>query len=351
MSNEVIVPTGEIIKEYLNYYGYTQKETCKRLDISEKHLSNVLNSNSRLTEELALKLEKLMPISANYWLTLELNYREHLAREEETYSLYNVDLKMLSKRFKFNEVFKGMNYSLSEQAIEMLKLLKINSYENFDVAYSNLRVSFMQDDGEKEPIAVWINLCEEEIELQNNDLDNIQFSLQKLKNELPMLKYIALNEDVEQSINNARKVLNEIGVYVVLREAITNCKVRGVLTTYRKKPAIYLSGRFKTHDNIWFALIHEIAHLLFHYNNQDTIVLSENDILNQEDEANVFARSFFVNKEDFDEFKLKSDFSISSIVGFANEQNVSPGIIVAFLQHDKSIKHSELNKLKKHFKL
>lgn len=351
MNNEVIVPTGEIVKDYLNYYGYTQKETCKRLDISEKHLSNVLNGNSRLTEELALKLEKLMPISANYWLTLEMNYREYLAREEEKYSLRNTDLKLISNKFKFNEVFKGMNYSLTEQAIAMLKLLKINNFNNFDDAYSNLKVNFMQDDGDKEPIAVWINLCEEEIELQNDDLDNIPFSPKKLENELTTLKYIALNEDVEQSINNAKKVLNETGVYIVLREAITNCKVRGVLTTYRKKPAIYLSGRFKTHDNIWFALIHEIAHLLLHYNNQDTIILSEDDILNQEGEANIYARNFFVNKEDFDEFKFNSDFSISSIVGFANEQNVSPGIIVAFLQHDKCIKYGELNKLIKHFKL
>ena len=351
MSNEIIIPTGEIIKEYLDYYGYTQKEACKRLDISEKHLSNVLNSNSRLTEELALKLEKLMPISANYWLTLEVKYREYLAREEEAYVLNNADLKFLSNKFKFNEAFKGMNYSLPEQAIEMLKLLKINSFDNFDAAYSNLEVNFMQDDGEKESIAVWINLCEEEVELQNNDLDAIQFSPQKLKNELSILKYIALNEDVDQSISNARKVLNGIGVYVVLREAITNCKVRGVLTTYRKKPAIYLSGRFKTHDNIWFAFIHEIAHLLLHYNNQDTIILSENDILSQEGEANIFARDFFVDRNSFNKFKLESDFSISSVVGFANEQNVSPGIVVAFLQHDKCIKFNELNKLKKHFKL
>lgn len=351
MNNDIIAPTGEVIKDYIDYYGYTQKEVCKRLDISEKHLSNVLNGKARLTEEMALKLEKLMPVSANYWLTIETKYREYLAREEETYSLKNTDLKLISKKFKFNEVFKGMDYSLSEQAIAMLKLLKINNYDNFDTAYGNFNVSFMQDGGEKEPIAVWINLCEAEIELQNDDLDNIQFSSQKLKDELTTLKYVALNENVEQSINNARTILNSAGIYLVLREAITNCKVRGVLTTYRKKPAIYLSGRFKTHDNIWFALLHEIAHILFHYNPQDIIVFSEHDILDQEGDANIFARNFFVNEKDFAIFKSKADFSVSSVVGFASEQNVSPGIIVAFLQHDKCIKYGELNNLKKHFKL
>ena len=351
MDDVIMVSTGEVIKDYLDHYGYSQKEACRRLDISEKHLSNVLNGKARLTEELALKLEKLMPVSATYWLNIESKYREYLAREEEKYSLKNEDLKKLSNTFKFNEVFKGMNYTLTEQAVAMLKLLNINSFDNFETAYSSLQVSFMQDDGEKEPIAVWINLCEEEVELQNDDLDNVPFSSTLLKDNLTDLKYIALNENVEQSLNNARTVLNKCGIYLVVREAITNCKVRGVLTSYRKKPAIYLSGRFKTHDNIWFALIHEIAHLLLHYNSQDMMILNENDIFNQEGEANMFARKFFVNKTDFENFKSKSDYTVSSIVGFANEQSVSPGIIVSFLQHDKCIDHNTLNKLKKHFKL
>ena len=81
------------------------------------------------------------------------------------------------------------------------------------------------------------------------------------------------------------------------------------------------------------------------------MILNENDIFNQEGEANMFARKFFVNKTDFENFKSKSDYTVSSIVGFANEQSVSPGIIVSFLQHDKCIDHNTLNKLKKHFKL
>lgn len=45
-----LVPAGSIIKEYLDEYGITEKELAKKFNISEKYISNVLNSNNKLTE-------------------------------------------------------------------------------------------------------------------------------------------------------------------------------------------------------------------------------------------------------------------------------------------------------------
>lgn len=76
-----LVPTGSIIKEYLDEYGITEKELAKKFDISEKYISNVLNSNNKLTEEFAYKLEKVLTsIPASYWLNYEAKYRNQLAR-------------------------------------------------------------------------------------------------------------------------------------------------------------------------------------------------------------------------------------------------------------------------------
>ena len=53
MGDEFIVPTGKIIKEYLNEYGISQKDLSKKTGLSEKHISHILNGDSRLTEEVA----------------------------------------------------------------------------------------------------------------------------------------------------------------------------------------------------------------------------------------------------------------------------------------------------------
>ncbi len=99
------VPTGRIIKEYLDSYDITQKELSQRTGISEKHLSHVLNGTSRLTEETALRLEKVLSgVPASYWLNYESKYREAVAREQSpVYSADPKELRLIAKRFKFSE--------------------------------------------------------------------------------------------------------------------------------------------------------------------------------------------------------------------------------------------------------
>ena len=107
MSDFIVAP-GEIIKEYLDARGLTQKEVSKRTGVSERHLSQLLNGKTRLTEDMALKLEKVMPdVTASFWLNYEVKYQEYLAREREEAHLEELDLKEIAKRFHFKEVFRG----------------------------------------------------------------------------------------------------------------------------------------------------------------------------------------------------------------------------------------------------
>ena len=210
MTDEFLVPTGNIIKEYLNENEITQKDLSKRTGLSEKHISHLLNGDSRLTEDVALKLEKVLPnIPASYWLNYETKYQEYLARQKEEIKLDEEDLEEISKRFRFKEVFRGLDWNLKKQAIEMLKLLKISDFSNFDATYDNLSVNFLQDGGEKEAIAIWINLCESEIEIQNKDLKDIEYNPNEFLKNLDLFKKIAYNNNVEQSLISCRKLFNK----------------------------------------------------------------------------------------------------------------------------------------------
>ena len=350
VSKELVVPTGRIIKEYLDEYNINQKELCARIGMSEKHISNLLNGNSRLTEEFALKLEKvLVGIPASYWLNYEAKYREVLARNTEEMKLNQKDLSEIAKKFRFKEVFDGLGLSLIEQAIEMLKLLKISDFTNFDAAYSNLTADFMEDGGEKEAIAVWLNLCESEIEIQNADIDLNEYERNELEKSLGKFKKLANNSNIELSISSCRKLCNKLGIYLVVYEAIKNSKVRGALTTYKGHPAIFLSGRFRSHDHIWFAFLHEIGHLLIHYNKKDTIISfedGESSANSKEIEANDFARNFFIDPKDFEVFLTQNKITPESIKQFARKQNVLPGIVLARLQHDKIVGYEKFSYLK-----
>lgn len=344
MEFNYFISTGNIIKEYLDELGISQKELSERIGISEKHISNVLKGKSRLTEKFALKLEYIFKdIPASYWLNIESKYREYLARVESDDILNKENLENISKRFHFKEVFKGTNMSVLSQAKEMLKILKISSYDKFDVAYNNIPVRFFEDGGEKEAIAIWINLCEEEIDIQNENITDVKYEKSKLKENLSNFKNIATNKNLKQSLESCRKLCNKLGIYLVIREAIINCKVRGATTSYNGHPAIYLSLRFKKHDHVWFAFMHEIGHLLKHYNNDLIISFEDDEIDKIEKETNQFVRDFFIDPDDYLDFTNKKDFSLVSINEFAAKQNIQSGIVVARLQHDKYIDASSYN--------
>lgn len=138
MNNDFLVPTGRIIKEYLEEYGITQKDLAERINISKKHISNVLKGKSRVTEEFALKLEKvILDVPASYWLNYEATYREQVAREEEIVAISKWNLQEIAKRFHFkNDVIVSFadNDNVKEQeANEFARNFFINSehYKEF----------------------------------------------------------------------------------------------------------------------------------------------------------------------------------------------------------------------------
>lgn len=344
-----LVPTGRIIKEYLDERGISQKDLAHRIDVSQKHISNLLNGKTRLTEDMALKLERVMPdVSAGYWLNYEAKYQEYLVREKEQEWLEGLDLEGIADRFHFKEVFKGTKMTLVEQAIEMLKLLGVSSFDQYRFALPNAAIEFMQDGGEPEAVVVWLKLCEDEVEEQNQNLGDVLYSKHKLESVLDKLKAISSNPNLDNSLKSCRKLLNSVGVYLVEVPAVRNCKVRGALTTYKGHPAIYISRRFKFHDYVWFTIIHELAHLLLHYSSKETYVaiddLASDDA--KDCEANAYARSFFVLPNEYDAFIAAGIYDPGSVRRFAKAQGTTAGMIAAFLQHDGVIGYSELSMLR-----
>lgn len=338
MDYNYFTPTGELIKEYLMEKGISQKELAARLNISEKHVSNFLSGKIHLTEEMAVKFEFIFnDIPASYWLNYEAKYREFLAKKDFDLNLKQINIKDIAKKFKFKEIFpKNCELNILEQAKEVLKLLNISSFDNFDISYNNMPVEFFQDGGEKESIVIWIKLCEKLVNEQNKVEEETKFSLKTLKENLPKFKNIALNSNVQESMNACRKLCNKLGMYLVIREPISNSKVRGVLTTYYNRPAIFLSGRYKTHDHIWFTFIHEIKHLLDDYNKKEVYVsfddidkLSEKEI-----KAHKYARDYFINPSDYEKFVIEKNFDSTSLERFAKSQNVNIGMLIGRLQHD-----------------
>lgn len=340
--NYVVTP-GEILKEYMDSRGLTQKDLSSITSTSERHISELINGKVKLSEEFALKLEKVFDdVKAEFWVSIETAYRLYALREY-TFSK-QADLKTLSKEFQFNWVFPLYKKDVNRQASEMLKLLGITSFSDVDNSLKQIKYDFMEDGGSKRAILVWLKLCESMINEYNRVDPNVKFDLQVFNENLPILKKLLYTTDFIEAKNNIQRFLNSMGISLVVCDAVPTSKIRGACTVIDKTPTIFLSTRYKRLDILYFTLVHEIGHILQNDINQVGQYLvssNENDI---EIFSNNFARDFFINRAVYSEFvnlyKNSFDF-FKHIVPFSIQNRVIPQIVLGFLQHDGYVDHMQ----------
>lgn len=78
-----VSPPGDTISDLLEERGWTQAELANRTGFTTKHINLLITGKAAITEETALKLERVLGSTAQFWLRREAQYREALARNEE----------------------------------------------------------------------------------------------------------------------------------------------------------------------------------------------------------------------------------------------------------------------------
>lgn len=76
----IATPPGATIQEQLEDRGMTQKSFALRMNLSENHVSQLINGDVRLTPEIAERLEMVLGIPAGFWNNLEAIYQEKLSK-------------------------------------------------------------------------------------------------------------------------------------------------------------------------------------------------------------------------------------------------------------------------------
>ena len=98
----IATPPGATIKEQLNDRGMSQKEFAARMDMSEKHISKLINGDVQLTPETAIRLEMVLGVPAKFWNNLEAIYREKIIKAKAENAM-DADADM-ARQFPYNEM-------------------------------------------------------------------------------------------------------------------------------------------------------------------------------------------------------------------------------------------------------
>jgi len=350
-SPDWISPPGDTISDILEDRDWTQEVFAKRMGNSTKHISHLITGKAPITQETALKLERVIGGTANFWLNREVQYREKLYRLEESQKLEErvdwLDKLPVKDLMKLGiiENIRLVPKNKPKVVNDMLSLFGVASPEEWNSQYHGMAVAFHSVNKEHDigAVSTWLRLGE--IEAEQADIP--PYNPSKFKKALVDIRKLTIKNPNEFK-DEMQRLCQEAGVSLIFVPAIPGAHVSGAARWLNPhKPIIQLSLYGKTNDKFWFSFFHESCHILEHGKKNvflDNALDNNSNSSVEEMEANKFASEILIPSKYSKYFSELN--SKEAVKQFSREIEIHPGIVVGRLQHEGLIIQSWMNELK-----
>ena len=345
---------GYYLAEIIEDMGISQAEFATRLGTTPKTLSQLINGQVNLSNDLAKKLSTMLGTSVDVWLNLQSNYDQKVIEIQKEIDFdeqieivkqidyrYFVDVVSLPKT---NDVRKKIEFLCNYFMIADLRIMISSDYlVNFRRSSSSIN--------EKNIINAnaWIQTA---INIAKK-INVKSFDAELLKQCLPEIRKMTLLEPSD-FIPRLRDLFADCGVAFVLLPHLKNSCVNGAVKWFENnKVVLAMNNRGLDSDKFWFSLFHEIRHVLqqkvtkVFVNGSVDDVNDINDKL--EDDANKFAADYLIPPIEYRRFSPTKFTSDAEIIDFARKIGIQPGIVAGRLQHDNIIGQNRCSKLKEKY--
>jgi HTH-type transcriptional regulator / antitoxin HigA len=334
---------GETVLEYLDFYGWSQRDLARRTGLTPKTISEICSGKAPISPVTALALEKVLQRPAHFWLNLQRHFDEAEVRRRELAKspqwgewVRNFPLKEM-KRLKFS-----LPAGRSDADI-LLTFFGVSSPESWSAVWKASAVAYRQTrtpGTREESISAWVR----ETEIIARELNLAEFDGPRLRSSLDELRHLT-RIGADEAMDSAQKLCAAAGVAVVCVPALRNTGISGCARWLTGKRALVgLTLRYKTDDQLWFTLFHEIGHIVLHRNKRPFVLdnaaedLSDRvvdpEMQQYETEASRFAADTLIPPRGLADFVRKGIFTNESVHDFAETVGVGPGIVVGRLQFD-----------------
>ncbi|MGI6594373.1 MAG: HigA family addiction module antitoxin [Christensenellales bacterium] len=338
----VATPPGETIKEQLIDRGISQKEFALRMDMSEKHISKLINGEVQLTTDVAIRLEMVLGLPANFWSKLEHIYREKLIKVQKENDLM-ADFE-IAKKMPYREMV--LNHWIPDEKNPADKVFNLRKF--FEVVRLDLlkespinNVNFRKL-GENRSSDYTLLAWAQKAKIEARKETVAPINIKKLENNLQNIRNMT-QMNPEEFSKKLQKILADCGIAIVYLPHIGGSFLHGATFYDGPKIVLGMTVRGKYADRFWFSLFHEFGHIVLgHLGKQ-----SETDEIS----ADEFARDTLIPYKNWDQFVRENKFNKNNIINFANAIGIDPGIIVGRLQKEQYIDFNSLNSLKTQYEI
>jgi len=297
--NTIATPPGVTIKEQLEARGMSQKEFAERMDMSTKHISRLINGEVLLTTDMAIRLEMVLGMPAQFWCKLEAIYREKLARMLMERQMEAEIAE--AKKFPYNEMVQHgwvpEASTVQEVIINLRKFFEVVDLEMVNGPLQPKIAGRRQRESEKADYALLAWAQKAKLEARN--MATAKVNTEKLWKALPNIRAMTRTTP-EIFCPQITKLLANCGVAIVFLPDFDGSCLNGATFRDKDKIVLAVTVQGKDADQFWFSLFHEIGHILLDH-------LSDNDGLAAEDEerANAFAKDVLISDDWHQDLEVK----------------------------------------------
>lgn len=323
---------GKELGELLEFQNIGINEYAERVGTTPKNLIDIISGKVSLSLNMICNISFISEIPVNYILNVENSFRldnnikEYIEEKDITIKQFINGFHYKELKDEYNVTYKNdlNDYSIARSILEYLRITNPKQLYKEDNS-----IFYKSRNDKPELLALWLEHCYrtvKEQELGEYKKDNIEKLVEYIKTEAK-----ANRIDKEKLI----KTFNENGIFLAIEKDLKGSKIRGAFRVLNTKPAIYITPKYKRCADIYFALLHELAHCKSDFNRakSGSMISFEKDNSKKDYElkADKTAFNWMVEDEKYQEIIKSKDYE---------NQDVIPCFLAYRLAHDKKIRYN-----------
>ena len=342
---------GDSLKLLMRRRGMTFEQVASELSGGEQTLRDIFGGAAEIGENTATELVKIFGGSHTYWVSRQSLYNRSLDEAVQEAATFEPEQWLDS----VPDPITGKNKSkkdleLHAQLRRRLSYFNVPTFDGWFEQYGKYAsqtpfresVTFQSNQSLK---LLWLRRGELEADL----ITTKPWDPATLRRNLPQIIKLTRISKPHRFLPKLKELLASAGVALVVVKSPKNCHVSGAARMVAPAKAMLLvSFRYRSDDQFWFTVFHEIGHLLLH-EGQTFVDDDHSSDVDIEVEANQFAGECIIPSHAAAEFRLLK-CSRSAVLRFSTKLGISPGLVVGQLQHYKIISPRQLNGIRRHWK-
>lgn len=339
LSDLIPVP-GETIEELLKKNHISQADLALRTGSSTKHINQLVKGKKRITIDMANKLSCVFDgLGASFWNNLQCIYDDMVQKVNDRDNM-TAEEKHIAASLPYNDLlafgyFDKKDPSIEEKVEIWRSFLHVSnltyvpaSYRLDSVCYPSAFKKTDDSSFDCYIMSIWIQMC-----LLSDKSNSYPFSKNMLRKSFSLIRREIHNSNIEKAIQNIKGILLKCGVVFNVIHYLEGAPVQGYIRKLDDHVLMCLTLRKNYQDAFWFALAHEIGHLLYSRSLNEGLLdfkCGEFLVLGSEKQATDFEENFLIPSKDFNGF-ICNPINERTIRDFANKESVDPGIVVGRL--------------------